>query len=69
MRGSSEDVILARRCDLYVTPKTLATRILQLAVAATILELLACDRALSEVTSSHFPLSALVKGQVDAWEW
>ena len=69
MRGSGEDAILARRCDVYVPATIPATQIMQLALTATILELHDSDRALSQGTSSHLPLSALVKVQVDLWEW
>ena len=69
MRGSGEDVTLARRCDVWLLSTALATHITQLALTPTILRLRACARALSQVTSFHLPLSAPVKGQVDAWEW
>ena len=67
MRGGGEDVILPRRCGVCMLSTALATYIMQLALTATILELQASDLALSQVTSSHLPLSALVKVQVDAW--
>ena len=69
MRGCGEDVILAHRLDVCVLSTALATHIMQLARTASILLLQACDRALSQVTSAHKLLSALVKVQVDAWVW
>ena len=69
MRGVGHDVILPRRCGVCVPPTAMATYIMQLALTATILELQASDLALSQVTSSHLPLSALEKVQVDAWGW
>ena len=49
MRGSGEDVLLARGYDLFVPVTALAAHITYLALTATILELRASDRALSQV--------------------